>query len=142
MLHSQVHIDDHLIPDMRCTALAFAYVDSILHSEDPVFSAVSAVSFLEGKTYPLLELAGFQRMVFEDFSEELVSVIRAIAEPQPGKFIDDESLLEAFQTPECTHTKSIFDIFRYRLMMNPKSSFKLGRRLYAPASISTNPHRS
>lgn len=50
---------------------------------------------------PLLEAAGFQRMVFEDFYDCLVSVINKILTPEgDGRLLTPASLLNAFNSPE------------------------------------------
>lgn len=52
-------------------------------------------------TVPMLEEVGFQRLVFEDFYEVLVSLIQQITVPEPGgTTLTSETLLEAFQSPE------------------------------------------
>lgn len=49
----------------------------------------------------MLEEAGFQRLVFEDFYEVLLSLIQQIIIPEPGgTTLTSETLLEAFQSPE------------------------------------------
>lgn len=59
-----------------------------------------AVSMLES-TVPMLEKAGFQRLVFEDFYEVLLSLIQQIIVPEPGgTILTSETLLEAFQSAE------------------------------------------
>ena len=59
-----------------------------------------ATSVLES-TVPMLEEAGFQKLVFEDFYEVLLSLIQQIIIPEPGgTVLTSETLLEAFQSPE------------------------------------------
>lgn len=59
-----------------------------------------AVSLLES-TVPILEEAGFQRLVFEDFYQVFLSLIQQIVDPEPGgTTLTPETLLEAFQSPE------------------------------------------
>lgn len=59
-----------------------------------------ATSLLES-TIPMLEEAGFQRLVFEDFYEVLLSLIQQIIVPEPGgTILTSSTLLEAFQSPE------------------------------------------
>ena len=49
----------------------------------------------------MLETAGFQKLVFEDFYEVLMSLIQQIVIPEPeGTTLTSETLLEAFQSPE------------------------------------------
>jgi ubiquitin thioesterase protein OTUB1 len=50
---------------------------------------------------PILEAAGFQRMVFEDFYDVMASLIRQIVIPEEGgSVLTPEVLLEAFQSAE------------------------------------------
>jgi len=59
-----------------------------------------ATSVLES-TVPMLVKAGFQKLVFEDFYEVLLSLIQQIIIPEPeGTTLTSETLLEAFQSPE------------------------------------------
>ena len=63
-------------------------------------AVVLATSLLES-TMPTLEEAGFQKLVFEDFYEVLLSLIQQIIIPEPGgTTLTSETLLEAFQSPE------------------------------------------
>jgi ubiquitin thioesterase protein OTUB1 len=79
---------------------AFAYIQRLLHSPYGEMAVVTALSHLE-TTLPLLESAGFQPMVFEDFYEVFVSIIRQIIQPEPGgTILTSKLLLEAFQSPE------------------------------------------
>ena len=49
----------------------------------------------------MLEEAGFQKLVFEDFYDVLLSLIHQILVPEPGgTTLTSETLLEAFQSPE------------------------------------------
>lgn len=59
----------------------------------------------------MLEAAGFQKMVFEDFYDVLVSLMENIVKPdERGQRLNAETLLEAFQSPE--------GIFQVYLMIN------------------------
>jgi len=63
-------------------------------------AVATSISTLES-TLPMLELAGFQTMVFEDFYDILVSLVRQVVQPDhEGKILSPELLLEAFQHPE------------------------------------------
>ena len=63
--------------------------------------AVALATSLLESTIPMLEKAGFQKLVFEDFYEVLLSLIQQIALPEPGgTTLTSETLLEAFQSPE------------------------------------------
>lgn len=49
----------------------------------------------------MLEQAGFQKMVFEDFYDVLASIVEQVVKPDhEGKKMTPEILLEAFQTVE------------------------------------------
>jgi ubiquitin thioesterase protein OTUB1 len=78
-------------------SLAFAYVDQLLASEDPDLSATTSLSLIQS-TESLLDQAGFQRMVYEDFMEAFTSIIQDVAQPQ--KRPSPQKLLEMFQDPE------------------------------------------
>jgi ubiquitin thioesterase protein OTUB1 len=67
-----------------------------------------ATSLLES-TVPMLEKAGFQKLVFEDFYEVFLSLIQQILVPEPGgTILTSDTLLEAFQSPE----GGIYSIYR------------------------------
>ena len=59
-----------------------------------------ALSLLDS-TLLILNAAGFQELVYEDFYDVLISLIRQIVVPEPnGSTLTDEILLEAFQDAE------------------------------------------
>lgn len=81
-------------------ALAFAFIERPLNSPQKDVAVARATLLLES-TIPMLEKAGFQRLVFEDFYEVLLSLIQQIVIPEPGgTTLTPETLLEAFQIPE------------------------------------------
>lgn len=81
-------------------ALAFGFIEYLLNSPETNVAVAIASSLLES-TIPTLEKAGFQKLVFEDFYEVLLSLIQQIALPEPGgTTLTSETLLEAFQSPE------------------------------------------
>lgn len=81
-------------------ALAFAFIDYLLNSPQKIF-AVALVKPLLDSTVSMLEDAGFQKLVFEDFYDVLLSLIQQIVIPEPeGTTLTSETLLEAFQNPE------------------------------------------
>ena len=81
-------------------ALAFAFIEGLLNSPQTNVAVALATSLLES-TIPMLEGSGFQRLVFEDFYEVLLSLIQQIIIPEPGgTTLTSETLLEAFQSPE------------------------------------------
>ncbi|CAE6440400.1 unnamed protein product [Rhizoctonia solani] len=80
-------------------SLAFAYVEKILTASEPGLAVATSLSHLES-TLPLLERAGFQKIVFEDFYEAFAELIQQVV-PAPGKLpLTNETLLEQFQNPE------------------------------------------
>lgn len=81
-------------------ALAFGYIEHVLNSPQPDVAVTVATSVL-GSTVPMLEKAGFQRLVFEDFYDVLLSLIQQVIIPEPGgTILTSDTLLEAFQSPE------------------------------------------
>ncbi|KAH9922178.1 cysteine proteinase [Fomitopsis serialis] len=89
-------------------SLAFAYIERLLLSNDPLLAVTSAISVLES-SQPLLEAAGFQRMVFEDFYDCLVSVINKILTPEgDGRLLTPASLLNAFNSPEVSNSIVVY----------------------------------
>ena len=81
-------------------ALAFAWVSRILHSKNQTLDVAKAISLLDS-TLPTLEAAGFEKMVYEDFHDVIVSIVRQIVVPEPsGATLTPALLLEAFQDAE------------------------------------------
>ncbi|KAG8730370.1 hypothetical protein FRC11_006863 [Ceratobasidium sp. 423] len=88
-------------------SLAFAYVEKILTAPEPGLAVATSLSHLES-TLPLLERAGFQKIVFEDFYEAFAELIQQVV-PAPGKLpLTNESLLEQFQNPEISNSIVVF----------------------------------
>ncbi|CAE6535234.1 unnamed protein product [Rhizoctonia solani] len=88
-------------------SLAFAYVEKIMTASEPGLAVATSLSHLES-TLPLLERAGFQKIVFEDFHEAFADLIQQIV-PAPGKLpLTNESLLENFQNPEISNSIVVF----------------------------------
>lgn len=86
--------------DSWASALAFAWIERMLLAADAPLAVTSAISALEA-SQPLLEAAGFQPLVFEDFYDCLVSLINQIIMPAAdGRLLTPASLLEAFNSPE------------------------------------------
>jgi ubiquitin thioesterase protein OTUB1 len=98
---SQIHFPRVLVFYSRFTALAFAYVERILDTPDRDLALASAMSILHS-TLSVLEVTGFQKLVFEDFYEIFVSLIRQIVVPQEhtGTLLTLRTLLGAFQDAE------------------------------------------
>jgi hypothetical protein len=73
-----------------------------LRSSDRTLAAATALSTLSS-TLPLLDLVGFQAIVYEDFYEELASLIQRTIQPdENGKFLTTDTLLQSFQDPSGT----------------------------------------
>ncbi|GAB1525442.1 hypothetical protein RhiTH_008605 [Rhizoctonia solani] len=88
-------------------SLAFAYVEKILTAPEPGLAVATSLSHLES-TLPLLERAGFQKIVFEDFYEAFAEVIQQVV-PAPGKLpLTNETLLEQFQNAEISNSIVVF----------------------------------
>lgn len=89
-----------LLPAPHHSALAFAYIERILASEDLSLAVMTAISTLDS-TLPMLDAAGFEKIVYEDWYDVFVGLIRSIGEPDAGgKVLTPEGLLEAFQNVE------------------------------------------
>ncbi|TFY55447.1 hypothetical protein EVG20_g9315 [Dentipellis fragilis] len=88
--------------------LAFAYIERILSSADRPLAVMTAISTLDA-ALPMLDAAGFQKMVYEDFYEVFAELIRAIETPGPeGKTLSHETLLQSFQNPEVSNYVVVF----------------------------------
>ncbi|PSS30859.1 hypothetical protein PHLCEN_2v2586 [Hermanssonia centrifuga] len=110
----------------RGDALAFAYIERILNSADPILAAVQAVSRLES-TQEMLEAVGFQRLVFEDFLEMFTTLIKRIVEPEPGvPMLTAKGLLEAFNAPEVSNSVVVY------LRLLTSAQIRIDPDAYAP----------
>lgn len=77
-------------------------------SQDQVLEASMALSLLES-SLDILEAAGFQKLVYEDFYDTLADLIRRIFMPgQDGFTLSSSSLLEAFQNAEVSNSIVVF----------------------------------
>jgi ubiquitin thioesterase protein OTUB1 len=91
-----------------------------MHTFDRDFAVASAKSILES-SLSMLDLAGFEKLVYEDFYDIFVSIINQIAVPEPnGTILNERNLLEAFQLPECT-LSPIHCLFSRNMRTNPFS---------------------
>jgi len=89
-------------------SIAFAYVERVLYAPEPEMAVATSISILES-TLPMLEEAGFQRMVFEDFYDVLVSLVQQVVTPNvDGKKMTPEHLLELFQQPEVSNSVVVY----------------------------------
>ena len=81
----------------RNTALAFAYIESFVTSPDIEFAVATSLSMLES-TKEKLEKAGIQQLVYEDFYDEFVLLIRRMVDPNLDTKKKKSVLLTAFQS--------------------------------------------
>ncbi|TDL26983.1 cysteine proteinase [Rickenella mellea] len=89
-------------------SLAFTYIEQILHSPDQSLAVATAESLLDS-SLPMLEAAGFQRMVVEDFYDVVVNLIRQVIVPEPnGTTLTPSLLLDAFQSTEVSNYVVVF----------------------------------
>jgi len=94
--------------DKISTALAFAYIASILESSDKDLAVAAAISGLESFEDKLQE-AGFQKLVYEDFYEVLSSLINQVVTPEAGgTVLSIPTLVEAFQSPEVSNSIVVY----------------------------------
>ncbi|OSD03720.1 cysteine proteinase [Trametes coccinea BRFM310] len=85
-------------------SFAFAYIERMLNAPEPQLAVLKALSVLE-TTPSVLERVGFQTLVFEDFYEAFVGLIRGVLQPRPdGRLLTIASLLEAFNEPEVSNS--------------------------------------
>lgn len=97
------------------TAVAFAYVERMLHALNPADAVEKGLAALKS-TLPMLENVGFQKLVFEDFYDVLESLLLSIVKPQTtGRTLNAVGLLEAFQSPEG-------ELYQSELKRSPPSS--------------------
>ncbi|KIY71694.1 cysteine proteinase [Cylindrobasidium torrendii FP15055 ss-10] len=90
-------------------SLAFAYVEQIMSSIQPDDSAQKALTVLRD-TKPMLEQAGFQEIVYQDFYEELESLLLRVLRPNEitHQRLDTVTLLQSFQTPEVSNSIVVY----------------------------------
>ena len=76
----------------------------MLKSRNQTIDVAKSLSLLDSCLL-ILKAAGFQELVFEDFYDVLISLIRQIVVPEPsGSTLTEEILLEAFQDAEGIRT--------------------------------------
>ncbi|KAL5478881.1 hypothetical protein ACEPAI_2158 [Sanghuangporus weigelae] len=89
-------------------SLAFAWIERLIHSPKQTLDVAKAHSLLDS-TLLILKAAGFQEMVFEDFYDVLISLVRQIVVPEPnGSILTTDILLEAFQDAEVSNCIVVF----------------------------------
>jgi ubiquitin thioesterase protein OTUB1 len=84
--------------DRADAALAFAYIERIMDSQDPALEATMAISTLDAAV-PLLERVGFDKFAYEDFYEELLGLLKRVGSGLQNQ-LSPEALLSAFQAAE------------------------------------------
>jgi ubiquitin thioesterase protein OTUB1 len=86
---------------LSCSALAFAYLQKILHAKDRPFAVQQSLSILDA-TLQQLDAVGFERLVFEDFHAELAGLVRSVYPPEGSteEPLDEHQLLKQLQRPE------------------------------------------
>ncbi|KAI0821438.1 cysteine proteinase [Irpex lacteus] len=89
-------------------SLAFAWIERLLLSPSKDIAVATALSLLDS-SLDVLKAAGFQDLVFEDFYDVLVNLIRHIVVPGPdGQILTSATLLQAFQDPETSNCIVVF----------------------------------
>ncbi|KAI0772483.1 cysteine proteinase [Trametes elegans] len=107
-------------------SLAFAYIERILNATEPALAVISAISVLES-TQSKLEQVGFQSLVFEDFYDAFVRLIRGVVEPlEDGRLLTANSLLEAFNELEVSNSVVMY------LRLLASAEIKSDTESYAP----------
>ncbi|KAF9054078.1 peptidase C65 Otubain-domain-containing protein [Panaeolus papilionaceus] len=103
-------------------SLAFALIHSLIHSSDKDLAVARVLSTL-AQTPELLDSAGIEKMVYEDFYEEVVGLVERVVNDKKNGGIQmrDEGLLEAFQDPETSNAVVIYLRFvtSAHIRMNP-----------------------
>ncbi|EJT97187.1 cysteine proteinase [Dacryopinax primogenitus] len=90
-------------------SLAFSYVERLLLAPDPALAVAMSLSTLQ-ETRHLLDEAGFQQLVYEDFYDVLVRLISSIISP-PGPYeplLSSPGLLAAFQDAETSNSIVVY----------------------------------
>ena len=83
-------------------------MEGLLKSKDQALAVGKSLSFLSS-TNETLHSAGIEKMVYEDFYEEFISLIGNIVNPNSGGTkLTVDLLLNAFQNPE-----GIFSVSRF-----------------------------
>ncbi|KAF8591761.1 cysteine proteinase [Ramaria rubella] len=90
-------------------SLAFSYIERIMRAQDVALAVATSISVLQS-TLNMLQLAGFDAMVYEDFYEIFVSLIQQVVTPDAsdGKTLNTTILLEAFQDPQVSNSIVVF----------------------------------
>lgn len=84
----------------------------------------------------MLEFAGFQKLVWEDFYEVLTQLVQSVAAPGPnGRTLTPRALLNAFQSPEGALSISRWDVGTKRKDHTVSNSIVVFLRLLTSAQI-------
>ncbi|KAG5653798.1 hypothetical protein H0H81_010468 [Sphagnurus paluster] len=89
---------------------AFALIERLIHDRNQDESVPRTLSILKS-TLPKLESVGFQSLVYEDFYDALVDLIKAVIEPDPTistTKLTSLQLTEQFQKPEISNSIVVF----------------------------------
>jgi ubiquitin thioesterase protein OTUB1 len=127
------------VPMRHSAALAFALIERIMRSHDPSFAVANTLSILES-TLSMLDDAGFQRMVFEDFYECFHDVIQNVDLPDSnGNLLTEDLLLRYIQDPQCTFRQ--FNVWGITslMLLTVSNSIVVYLRLLTSAQIRTHP---
>ncbi|KAF9556457.1 cysteine proteinase [Agrocybe pediades] len=105
-------------------SLGYAYIESLLTSKDKDFAVASALSLLSS-TKDVLESAGIEKLVYEDFYDDFANLVGSISKPgEDGLVLNKERLLQSFQNPEVSNSIVIY------LRFVTSAHIKLNRESY------------
>jgi len=89
-------------------SIGFAYVEQIINATNTTLAAEKALTVLN-KGLELLDKAGFQKVVYEDFYEAFVGLIREVAtSSSPEGIMSHPILVSAFQNPEVSNSVVVY----------------------------------
>ncbi|KZO92500.1 cysteine proteinase, partial [Calocera viscosa TUFC12733] len=90
-------------------SLAFSYVERLLLAPDPALAVAMSLSTLQDSRH-LLDDAGFQELVYEDFYDVLASLINGIVSPlsPTSSLLSGSQLLAAFQDAETSNSIVVY----------------------------------
>ncbi|RDB19661.1 Ubiquitin thioesterase OTUB1 [Hypsizygus marmoreus] len=87
---------------------AFAFIEQLMNDAKPHVAVAHALSVLHS-TLGMLTSVGFQSLVFDDFYDVFVAIIRNIVKPdQDKKILTPARLLDAFQSPETSNSIVVY----------------------------------
>jgi len=93
---------------MNPSALGYAYVKSLINSKDKDFAVASSLSILSSTKITLDEV-GIEKLVYEDFYDDLNAIIENITKSDSdGLILNSERLLQFFQKPEVSNSIVIY----------------------------------